>query len=41
MKGVIVEKVGDTPKVVETLEVPEPGEGQILVKSLYAAINPV
>lgn len=41
MKGVICEKAGDGYKVVDNLEIPEPGPAQILVKSHYAAINPV
>ncbi|KAL8751843.1 MAG: hypothetical protein Q9184_005932 [Pyrenodesmia sp. 2 TL-2023] len=41
MKGVIIEGVGAPYKVVEDLEVPEPGEGQVLVKSIATAINPV
>lgn len=41
MKGVIIEGVGAPYKVVEDLKVPEPGEGQVLVKSIATAINPV
>lgn len=41
MKGVAIEKVGAPPKVVDTLEVPEPAEDQVLVKAVYAALNPV
>ena len=41
MKGVIVEKAGAPYKVVDNLEVPEPGEHQVLVKSIATAINPV
>lgn len=41
MKGVIVEKVGAEPQVVDSLEKPEPSSDQILVKSIYMAINPV
>lgn len=41
MKGTVVEQVGAEPKVVDYLEKPTPGPGQILVKSLYAAMNPV
>lgn len=41
MKGVAVDKAGETFKVVDNLEKPEPGPDQILVKSLYTAINPV
>jgi NADPH:quinone reductase-like Zn-dependent oxidoreductase len=41
MKGVIFESAGATPKVVDDLPVPEPSPDQILVKSLYAAMNPV
>lgn len=41
MKGVIVEKAGGELQVVENLEKPEPSSDQILVKSVYMAINPV
>ena len=41
MKGAIVEKAGAPVKVVDNLKVPEPAEDQMLVKSIYAAINPV
>ncbi len=41
MKGVIVEKPQAAFKIVDDLEKPEPGPDQILVKSLYTAINPV
>ena len=41
MKGVIFESVGAAPKVVDNLPVPEPSADQVLVKSLYTAINPV
>jgi NADPH:quinone reductase-like Zn-dependent oxidoreductase len=41
MKGVVFEKQGAEPKVVDNLEKPKPGPDQILVKSLWAAINPV
>jgi hypothetical protein len=41
MKGVNVEKAGAPAKVVDNLEVPEPAEDQMLVKPIYAALNPV
>jgi NADPH:quinone reductase-like Zn-dependent oxidoreductase len=41
MKGVIFESAGGPLKVVDDLPVPEPSPDQILVKSLYTAINPV
>ena len=41
MKGVAFAAVGAEPKVVDDLEVPTPGPGQVLVKSLWTAINPV
>lgn len=41
MKGVIFENAGAEPKVVDNLEKPKPSPDQILVKSLYTAINPV
>lgn len=41
MKGVIFEKVGAEPQVVDSLDKPKPSPDQILVKSVYMAINPV
>ena len=41
MKGVIVEKIGAAATVVDNLDVPEPADDQILVKSLCTAMNPV
>ena len=41
MKGVVTESVGAPYKVVDNLKVPEPGEHQVLVKSIATAINPV
>jgi len=41
MKGAIVEKAGDPVKVVDNLEMPKPGDDQMLVKSIYAGLNPV
>lgn len=41
MKGVIFETAGAVPKVVDNLPVPEPSTDQMLVKSLYTAMNPV
>jgi len=41
MKGAIIEKAGDPVKVVDNLEIPEPAEDQMLVKAIYAAMNPV
>jgi NADPH:quinone reductase-like Zn-dependent oxidoreductase len=41
MKGIICEKLGDPLKVADGLPIPEPGPDQLLVKSLYTAINPV
>lgn len=41
MKGVTVEKVGAEWAISEDLPVPEPADDQILVKSVYAAVNPV
>lgn len=41
MKGVIAEKQGAPWTVTDSLEVPEPSADQILVKSIYTAINPV
>lgn len=41
MKAVVVEKQGAAPDVRADLEVPEPGEGQVLVRTVYTAVNPV
>lgn len=41
MKGVIFEAAGAEPKVVDTLTKPTPDPGQVLVKSLWTAMNPV
>ncbi|KAF2107453.1 chaperonin 10-like protein [Lophiotrema nucula] len=41
MKGATVEKPTAPLEVCSDLEAPEPDDGQILVKSIYAAINPV
>jgi hypothetical protein len=41
MKGVVVEKVGAPAIVVDNLEKPKPAEDQVLVKSIYAALNPM
>ena len=41
MKGVIFEQAGAEPKVTNRLEKPSPSTDQILVKSIYTAINPV
>ncbi|KAF2267843.1 GroES-like protein [Lojkania enalia] len=41
MKGVTIEKPGASLEFRSDLEVPEPNDDQILVKSIYAAMNPV
>jgi NADPH:quinone reductase-like Zn-dependent oxidoreductase len=41
MKGVALKSPGAPAEVVDDLAVPEPGDDQVLVKSIYAAINPV
>jgi NADPH:quinone reductase-like Zn-dependent oxidoreductase len=41
MRGVIVKDIGATATVVVDLEIPELAEDQVLVKSIYTAINPV
>jgi NADPH:quinone reductase-like Zn-dependent oxidoreductase len=41
MKGVIFSGVGAAPQVVDNLTKPEPADDQVLVKSLWTAINPV
>jgi len=39
MKGLLLSQVGGPLTVVDDLETPNPGKGQILVKSLATAIN--
>lgn len=41
MKAITLSEVGAAPKISDNIEIPEPGEGEILVKVLYTAINPV
>lgn len=41
MKAIIVEKPAAKPELRDDIPIPEPGEGQILVKSVYTAVNPV
>lgn len=41
MQGVAVDKPGASAVVVDGLEKPEPADGQVLVKSIYTAMNPV
>ena len=41
MKGVILEKVGGELKLVDNIEKPKPGPGQLLVKSIYMSLNPM
>ena len=41
MKGITIEKPGAPPQLTSDLEVPEPSDTQILVKSIYTAANPV
>ncbi|TID16188.1 GroES-like protein [Venturia nashicola] len=41
MKGVAFDKIGASPTILDGIETSEPADGQILVKSIYTAINPV
>lgn len=41
MKGITFAKAGANPEISSDLEKPTPSSNQILVKSLYTAINPV
>jgi hypothetical protein len=41
MKGVTVAGVGAPYVVVDDLEKPVPGPGQVLVKSFFSGLNPV
>lgn len=40
MKAVLIPQVGAAPEI-GNVDVPEPGEGEILVKAVYTAVNPV
>ncbi|KAF2621206.1 GroES-like protein [Macroventuria anomochaeta] len=40
MKAITISSPGAAPQVTNNLIIPEPGEGQILVRSIYTAINP-
>ena len=41
MKGVVFSGIGAAPEVVDSLTKPTAGDEQVLVKSLWTAINPV
>jgi NADPH-dependent curcumin reductase CurA len=41
IKGITVEKPGAPAQLSTDLDVPEPSDTQILVKSIYTAVNPV
>ncbi|KAH7135538.1 chaperonin 10-like protein [Dendryphion nanum] len=41
MKGITVEKLGAPGVLSSDIEIPEPSDTQILVKSIYTAVNPV
>jgi NADPH-dependent curcumin reductase CurA len=41
MKGIIAEHKEAPLQVTDDLELPEPSANQILIKSIYTAINPV
>ncbi|EXJ71886.1 uncharacterized protein A1O5_04387 [Cladophialophora psammophila CBS 110553] len=41
MKGVVFANVGAEPKIVDDLQKPSPGPDQLLVKSIWMAVNPV
>lgn len=41
MKGVVFKKQGSGPEVIDSLEKAKPEPDQVLVKSLWTAINPV
>ncbi|KAH7082483.1 chaperonin 10-like protein [Paraphoma chrysanthemicola] len=41
MKAITVAQPGAAPQVTSDIPTPSPGEGQVLVKTLYTAINPV
>ena len=41
MKAIVVPSQGSPMEVRDNLDVPKPGDDQILVKSVYTAINPV
>lgn len=41
MKAITISALGATSKVLDGIEIPEPTNGEILVKVLYTAVNPV
>ncbi|CAO2653380.1 Nn.00g027910.m01.CDS01 [Neocucurbitaria sp. VM-36] len=41
MKAIIVPSAGAPPEVRDDIAIPEPSEGEILVKTAYTAINPI
>jgi NADPH:quinone reductase-like Zn-dependent oxidoreductase len=41
IRGVLLSKVGGAFEIVDNIDMPKPGKGQILVKSLVTGINPV
>ena len=41
MKAFVVKEPAATGTVVDDVPVPEPSDEQVLVKSIYTAINPV
>ena len=41
MKAVIVKEQGAPATITDDIDVPEPSEDQVLVKSIYTAINPM
>ncbi|KAH7070778.1 chaperonin 10-like protein [Paraphoma chrysanthemicola] len=41
MKAITIAQPGAAPQVTSDIPTPSPGEGQVLVKTLYTAINPV
>ena len=40
-RGAVLEALNTPYKIVDNLPIPEPGEGQVLIKSIATAINPV
>jgi NADPH:quinone reductase-like Zn-dependent oxidoreductase len=41
MRGVTVASPGAEYKVVDDISKPSPGNGQVLVKSIFSGVNPV
>jgi NADPH-dependent curcumin reductase CurA len=41
MEAITISHLSAPPQISSDIAIPEPGNGQILVKTIYTAINPV